>query len=182
MAQCKAVLKFGDDHGDNQCTIHCQLEEGHEGKHREIGKLRNAFPYVVEWPKDMRSQCVICKRPIADEDVWCCSGCCDDVCIDCIAIREGTDRWDPCYCTQCITTAKCTDCGKPTHLQCPVCGKPTCAACMKYWYDLTLDTDNLKVNVNAYRDLCQTCLQKEEREQDNAHSDQGHREGRDGTK
>ena len=30
---CKAILKLADDFGDNECTITCDLEEGHEGKH-----------------------------------------------------------------------------------------------------------------------------------------------------
>jgi len=35
--KCKATIKFADDHGDNSYPFHCELEEGHEGAHRESG-------------------------------------------------------------------------------------------------------------------------------------------------
>ena len=47
--KCKAEVEFGDDFGDNTCTFHCQLPLGHDGKHREVGNLENAFPYTLEW-------------------------------------------------------------------------------------------------------------------------------------
>lgn len=34
--KCMAELHIGDDYGDNQATIRCQLEVGHEGPHQEI--------------------------------------------------------------------------------------------------------------------------------------------------
>lgn len=33
--KCRAIVSIGDDHGDNSCTFHCQLESGHEGLHSE---------------------------------------------------------------------------------------------------------------------------------------------------
>ena len=47
--QCKATIQFGDDHGDNHCTFHCQREEGHKGKHQEKSILYDQFPYTLEW-------------------------------------------------------------------------------------------------------------------------------------
>lgn len=57
MAQCNAELHIGDDYGDNHATMHCELEAGHDGKHRETfftdatAGPRNA---VVEWEGDER--------------------------------------------------------------------------------------------------------------------------------
>lgn len=31
---CKAELHIGDDFGDNRATMICELQKGHEGKHR----------------------------------------------------------------------------------------------------------------------------------------------------
>lgn len=33
--RCGAKLSLGDDHGDNDCTFHCQKEHGHDGPHEE---------------------------------------------------------------------------------------------------------------------------------------------------
>jgi len=52
--RCQAIIEFGDDLGDNSCTFHCQLPEGHAGKHRELGKIDGEYPYVLEWEGDMR--------------------------------------------------------------------------------------------------------------------------------
>lgn len=50
---CKAELHIADDHADNRATLHCQLEEGHEGKHREAFRTDIETPdarnVVVEW-------------------------------------------------------------------------------------------------------------------------------------
>lgn len=48
MKKCKSTMEFGDDLGDNSCTFHCQLESGHEGRHKESGVLYKR-PYSVEW-------------------------------------------------------------------------------------------------------------------------------------
>ena len=53
--RCKATIKFGDDFGDNDTTFHCQLEEGHSGKHKEVGDMGyppEKRPYVLEWEGD----------------------------------------------------------------------------------------------------------------------------------
>ena len=33
--QCNRAMSIGDDHGDNEATMRCQLPMGHEGQHRE---------------------------------------------------------------------------------------------------------------------------------------------------
>lgn len=35
MKKCKSKLSIGGDHGDGCATMHCQLEEGHDGSHQE---------------------------------------------------------------------------------------------------------------------------------------------------
>lgn len=50
--KCTATIKFGDDYGDNSSTFHCQLEEGHEGQHQEIGDMgweKYKMPYNLMW-------------------------------------------------------------------------------------------------------------------------------------
>lgn len=56
MGNCKAELHIGDDYGDNRATMCCQLEEGHEGKHRECFRTDtpDAHNAVVEWEGDDR--------------------------------------------------------------------------------------------------------------------------------
>ena len=46
--KCKSTMEFGDDHGDNTTTFHCQLEKGHKGKHKEEGDM-DGKPYTLEW-------------------------------------------------------------------------------------------------------------------------------------
>lgn len=46
--KCKSTMEFGDDHGDNSTTFHCQLEKGHKGKHKEEGDI-DGKPYTLEW-------------------------------------------------------------------------------------------------------------------------------------
>ena len=49
---CNATIEFGDDNGDNVTTFHCQLEENHEGKHKESGDMGYSvmdFPYDLYW-------------------------------------------------------------------------------------------------------------------------------------
>ena len=48
MGKCKATISFGDDYQDNECTFHCQLEEGHEGPHKEEGYSMQ-HPTVVKF-------------------------------------------------------------------------------------------------------------------------------------
>ena len=35
LTKCRAITSIGDDFGDNSCTFHCQLEQGHSGLHTE---------------------------------------------------------------------------------------------------------------------------------------------------
>ena len=51
--KCKALIIFGDDYGDNTCTFHCQLPEGHEGPHQEKGEMYGKYPYCLMWEKAM---------------------------------------------------------------------------------------------------------------------------------
>jgi hypothetical protein len=63
MTKCNAVIKFGDDYGDNDCTFHCELEEGHEGKHLETGTVRGTIPYSLTWEGNVemiRAKCPKC--------------------------------------------------------------------------------------------------------------------------
>lgn len=51
---CTARLYIADDWGDNSATIRCQLQDGHEGLHREKffrGPLQSAV-VVITWERD----------------------------------------------------------------------------------------------------------------------------------
>jgi len=59
MSACEAQLRIADDYGDNHATCHCQLRDGHEGKHREAFRTgdattEGAVNVVVEWDGDDR--------------------------------------------------------------------------------------------------------------------------------
>ena len=50
--KCKATIVFGDDHGDNSATFHCQLETKHKGLHQEVGDMGyGVMPmhYMLTW-------------------------------------------------------------------------------------------------------------------------------------
>jgi hypothetical protein len=84
--RCKALMIFGDDHGDNECTFRCELEEGHEGPHRESGSMYSKFPYTLQWNEDMREKCEVCgayEKP--GKRFEHCTVCFKDICPDCIA-------------------------------------------------------------------------------------------------
>ena len=52
MKKCESTIEFGDDFGDNHCTFHCKLEEGHEGLHQEKGDMGYGvmpMPYTLTW-------------------------------------------------------------------------------------------------------------------------------------
>lgn len=52
MKKCEATIEFGDDQGDNYTTFHCQLEDGHDGEHKEIGDMGYGgknIPYTLTW-------------------------------------------------------------------------------------------------------------------------------------
>ena len=62
--QCNRCMSIGDDHGDNEATMRCDLPMGHEGPHRETyeshshGKVTVSFergftPVRVERVKHM---------------------------------------------------------------------------------------------------------------------------------
>lgn len=49
--KCRSILSFGDDFGDNCCTMRCQLPSKHENpQHMEIGNLYGK-EYLVSWQK-----------------------------------------------------------------------------------------------------------------------------------
>lgn len=56
VAQCGATIPFGDDEGDNDITFRCQRAKGHDGKHRERGKIHPRYPYALEWDGDLRDE------------------------------------------------------------------------------------------------------------------------------
>ncbi len=39
MKICNVTIKLYDDFGNNPCTFHCALTEGHAGDHQETGEL-----------------------------------------------------------------------------------------------------------------------------------------------
>lgn len=51
---CGATIQFGDDFGDNPCTMVCKLPSGHEGKHKEVGNLSGNRPYEVTWEEEKK--------------------------------------------------------------------------------------------------------------------------------
>ena len=53
--QCNARLCIGDDYGDNEATMRCQLSPGHADTHREEFKNCNG-PVVVRWHGDAREE------------------------------------------------------------------------------------------------------------------------------
>ncbi len=58
-ARCEATISFGDDHGDNSATFHCQLPHGHKGDHQESGDMGYGqdfeLPYTLRWPNDAKN-------------------------------------------------------------------------------------------------------------------------------
>ena len=50
MPKCSSTLVLADDYGDNSCTLHCQLEEGHAGLCTETGDL-NGQRYTIVWER-----------------------------------------------------------------------------------------------------------------------------------
>ena len=52
--RCGVKMVFGDDYGDNDCTIRCQLPLGHDGPHVETGRggpdwKFGARNYCISW-------------------------------------------------------------------------------------------------------------------------------------
>ena len=45
---CSSVIEFGDDEGDNVCTMRCQKSEGHTGFHCESATMMGQR-YLVTW-------------------------------------------------------------------------------------------------------------------------------------
>ena len=73
MTQCKAIIEFADDYGDNHSTFHCQLEEGHGGDHLERGRIREHMPYTLTWEgtiEYVHIKCPVCgyKMKVEKED------------------------------------------------------------------------------------------------------------------
>lgn len=48
MKKCGGKIIFGDDYGDNECTFHCELEQGHDSPHKESGTV-NEKDYTLTW-------------------------------------------------------------------------------------------------------------------------------------
>lgn len=51
--ECNAHLYICDDYGDNDATMRCQLEKGHDGPHKEVFD-RNDTEVVITWHVDER--------------------------------------------------------------------------------------------------------------------------------
>jgi len=73
MDRCGAILRIGDDHGDNDTTFRCQLPYRHEGPHREtfrtekdpgvssipiLSREAAARNVVTTWQGDDREECL----------------------------------------------------------------------------------------------------------------------------
>lgn len=56
MSACPSQLHLADDYGDNHCTLRCQLENEHDGKHQEKFRFNEgetgARCCVIEWVGD----------------------------------------------------------------------------------------------------------------------------------
>lgn len=59
---CGAIMTFGDDYGDNQTTMHCNLAKDHSGFHCEKGTSPAAGQYTVVWEYDERKKCERCGK------------------------------------------------------------------------------------------------------------------------
>lgn len=53
MTKCSATIEFGDDEGDNMCTMNCQRERDHTGFHSESATLRGGQRYLVTWEDEL---------------------------------------------------------------------------------------------------------------------------------
>lgn len=91
-SKCKAIMTFGDDFGDNSCTFRCELEDGHDGSHRESGSMYNEFPYTVAWTEDMRTKCEVCAARMEEQDEHMCEVCYKTICPTCATVKNG-DRY-----------------------------------------------------------------------------------------
>ncbi len=47
--ECNVRLEIGDNYGDNTATMRCQLEPGHDGRHREEFEREEGKKVIVEW-------------------------------------------------------------------------------------------------------------------------------------
>jgi hypothetical protein len=91
MNKCQAIMIFGDDHGDNECTFRCELEEDHKGSHRESGSMRSTFPYTLQWNEDMREQCDVCGARMMEKDEYLCDVCHQTLCPTCAVIKSDNE-------------------------------------------------------------------------------------------
>jgi len=57
--RCKAELYIADDCGDNEATIHCQLEDDHKTFHVASMKIGKAGNVIITWEKDARDMVLI---------------------------------------------------------------------------------------------------------------------------
>ncbi len=98
MERCKAILILGDDYGDNDTTIRCQLPEGHAGPHQETFRTipKRAHNVNIIWVGDDTDNSVEVE---------------DDAVADCIHCGIGIYNWDDLFftatydplCAQCHT-------------------------------------------------------------------------------
>ena len=50
--KCNARLYIGDDYGDSNATIQCQLKPEHAGHHLEHFKHNSSGTVIIQWEKD----------------------------------------------------------------------------------------------------------------------------------
>ena len=99
---CKAELHIGDDHGDNDATMICDLDVGHPLPHRHEFQ-RDGTPVVVTFQCDQRyEECRECETPTLRH------------------LNGGSDGHDRLQMCKSCYASVCTSC-MPTHL-CPCDG------------------------------------------------------------
>ena len=99
--KCGAVIKMGDDQGDNHSTFICELAPGHENDHLESGSLYGTHSYRLSWQgADMREACERCGKLVPEGRM--CSFCDKICCSDC---TKEDHRW----CIDCASQGKTYD-------------------------------------------------------------------------
>jgi len=97
--ECNARLYLGDNYGDGTCTIRCQQDLGHEGKHRETFE-REGEPVEITWVVDESAVCTLCEK--RDQAHMLTDGKCCFKCTKCGGFKrlyrqhEGSDECDEC--------------------------------------------------------------------------------------
>lgn len=67
--KCNAVLRVGDDFGDNSATFRCQLEPNHDDLHKETWG-EEGDKKTITWEKDERETCPQCSNLFDSRHNW----------------------------------------------------------------------------------------------------------------